>query len=999
MINNKFFCTIFLVSGLIFSQNFHFDNTDRSRNLFHNNAYSNSIASLRLSENNLKYSNIEYLILLSSLRNNQTGADKQLPFYLEKFPLNTLASKLPFDLANFYFENQRYSYALKWYKDLKEDQFTYTLRNKFNFNMGYSLFHVKRYKAARPYLQKVKNVAKYKSDAFYYLGHIAYQLEDYENAQFEFSNSNKDSTQDDLKYFQVDMNFKLGRFQKAIDLGLALIIDSNESIKSELSKIIGESYFNLKIYDKSLIYLKDYKGKNGKWSNTDFYQLGYAFYSSKNYLSAIDQFNKIINQSNSLSQNAYYLLGDSYLKSDKKIEALSAFRTASEMNFDIRITEDAFLQYAKLGYDSGNPFESSQKVLVRFLNSYPKNIYVKDIESILASSYTQGGRYDEAISILESGGEYKDNVALQKVLYLKGIASYNLGDYSSAELVFLKAVKLDKTKEITARGLFWGGQSQFESNSFSAALNSYQQYFKYIKNNALVLNEKFWYEIGYCYFKLGNYPQAIDSFENQLDEKDKMNSSYLLDTYLRLADSNFANSNYWSALENYNISISMSGDNASYPRFQKALSYGFIQKQQNKIDILIELTGIDQTHFLIDKSLYELAKTYANLKKNEEAILTYDNLVSRFPNSSFASRSYLNKGLILYNTNELKKSKNVLEIVVDKYRNDRIMSQALNTLKEISIELGEVGNFSEWLKEKNIDSFTEGDLANSAFDAAEKFYFDKKNKQAERQIKEFIIRYPTYSELKTLRFYLADINFQKKDWENAIINYEYLIGLTENEYTERSIVNTVLALQNLNQTDKIIPLLLRLKNFTSNLENKNFALNNLMMAYFNNEDFSKSITLSKEVLEEHELDSKIRWDALEIYARSSLIQKDSTTAFRVFKELENSPKKELAVEARFLKAFQLSQSGKYDLSNDVIAELSKIYGNYPIWSARSILLMAKNFKFLNDDFQSIYLLETLIENFEQYPEVSKEAKKLLIEVKNDVFDKNSSLPTNIESNE
>ena len=998
--NRYFFYLLFLISPFIWSQNFQFDNFDRSKILFFNNAYSNSIASLRLSTNHDQNKlSVEYLILLSSLRNNQTGADKQLPFFLEQFPLSSLGSRLPFDLANFYFENQKYSYALKWYRSLKEDQFSNSLKNKFNFNKGYSLFHVKRYKAAKPFLEKVKNISKYQSDAFYYLGHISYQLDEYENAQNEFNKSNKESGQNDLAYFQVDMNFKLGRFQKAIDLGDDLIVNSNESIKSELYKIIGESYFNLKIYDKALTYLQKYKGKNGRWSNDDFYQLGYAFYSSKDYLNAIDQFNKIINKSNPLSQNAYYHLGDSYLKAEKKIEALSAFRTASEMNYDLKITEDALLQYAKLGYESGNPFESSQKVMVRFLSLFPKNNQANDIESILVSSYTQGGSYDEAISILESGGDYKDDIALQKVLYLKGIASYDSADYSTAQLLFTRAIRLNKTNKITAKSLFWRGQALFELGSFSAAQKSYDEYYKNINKNNFKLNKNFWYEIGYSYFKLGNYALAIDCFKKQVETINKMNSSYSLDTYLRLADSYFANSNYWAALENYNVSITMSNDNLSYAKFQKALSYGFIQKVESKIDVLIELTNNDQHHFLIDKSLYELAKTYAALKKYKEAIQAYDQLITRFPNSSFISRSYLNKGLILYNTEELNKSKNVLEIVVEKYKNDRIMSQALNTLKEIAIELGEVGVFSEWLRSQQIDSFSEGDLANSAFEAAEKYYFEKKNRQAERQIKDFIIRYPKYSGLTTLMYYLADISFQKNDWNNAITNYEYLIGLPEHEYTERSLVNAILAFQNLDKTDKLIPLLIKLIETASNEENKKFARYNLMRAYMDVDNFSESILLSKDILKEDNLDSNIRWDALEIYARSALIQKDSSTAYKIFKELENSPKKILAVEARFLKAYRFSQLEKYDLSNDVIAELSKVYGNSHIWSARSILLMAKNFKNLNDYFQSTYLLETLIENFDKYPQIINEAKKLLIEVKEKASDKNSSVQSNIIANE
>ena len=66
------------------------------------------------------------------------------------------------------------------------------------------------------------------------------------------------------------MNFKLGRFKEAVELGINLIAKSNDLIKSELSKIVGESHFNLKKYNEALNYLKEYKGKNGKWSNNDF---------------------------------------------------------------------------------------------------------------------------------------------------------------------------------------------------------------------------------------------------------------------------------------------------------------------------------------------------------------------------------------------------------------------------------------------------------------------------------------------------------------------------------------------------------------------------------------------------------------------------------------------------------------------------------------------------------------------------------------------------------
>ena len=54
------------------------------------------------------------------------------------------------------------------------------------------------------------------------------------------------------------MNFKLGKFQKAIDLGKQEYEQSSPKEKSELSKIIGESYFNLENYLDAIPYLKEY---------------------------------------------------------------------------------------------------------------------------------------------------------------------------------------------------------------------------------------------------------------------------------------------------------------------------------------------------------------------------------------------------------------------------------------------------------------------------------------------------------------------------------------------------------------------------------------------------------------------------------------------------------------------------------------------------------------------------------------------------------------------
>ena len=142
--------------------------------------------------------------------------------------------------------------------------------------------------------------------------------------------------------------------------------------------------------------LNQYKGKNGKWSNTDFYQLGYAYYKQKDFEKAVSEFNKIVEGKDATAQNAYYHLGESYINLNKKQEALNAFRNASQLTFDLKIQEDAWLNYAKISYEIGNPYQSASQVLSDYVAKYPNSTHKEELETLLIDSYITSKNYAEA---------------------------------------------------------------------------------------------------------------------------------------------------------------------------------------------------------------------------------------------------------------------------------------------------------------------------------------------------------------------------------------------------------------------------------------------------------------------------------------------------------------------------------------------------------------------------------------------------------------------------
>ena len=460
-----------------------------------------------------------YYIGICAIHLNQSNADELMEKFVADYPTSSKQNQAYIEVAQYYFEQGKFPQALQYFDKVDESALTFEETEKFTFQKGYAYFTAGNKKEATNYFNKVVNSATYGSQAKYYLGFMAYEGDNYKEANKYFDQvSGEEKYQEKLSYFKADMHFKLGEFQKAIDAGIAAMPKSNASEKSELNKIIGESYFNLQQYDKALPYLSAYKGKKGKWSNTDFYQLGYTYYQQKDYENAILQFNKIIDGKDFVAQNGYYHLGECYFKTDKKQQALNAFKSASEMDFDKKIQEDANLNYAKLSYEIGNSYQSVPDVLSTFLNKYPNSPSKNEIETLLINSYITSKNYAAALTLLEKNNSAENKIAYQKVLFYRGIELYTDGNYQEALKMFKKSITNQRNEKITARATFWKGETEYVLDNFNEALLSFKQFEGFAEAKTTPEYKNINYNIAYAYFKQKEYEQAGNYFQKFIDK-------------------------------------------------------------------------------------------------------------------------------------------------------------------------------------------------------------------------------------------------------------------------------------------------------------------------------------------------------------------------------------------------------------------------------------------------------------------------------------------------
>lgn len=936
-------------------------------------------------------SDCAYYIANCAIRTNQANADALMEKFVNDYPTSTKQNQAYIEVGQFFFEQGNYPKALFWFDKVDESYMSKADSDKFNFQKGYSYFTAKKKKEATTYLNKVVNSPEFGSQAKYYLGFMAYEGDDYKEATKYFDEvSGEEKYKEKLSYYQADMNFKLGNFQKAIDLGQKAMAKSNEIEKSELNKIIGESYFNLKQYGNAIPFLEQYAGKKGKWNNTDFYQLGYAYYEQKEYEKAISQFNKIIEGKDFVAQNAYYHLGLSYLNTGKKQEALNAFKNASEMEFNAQIQEDAALNYAKLSYEIGNAYQTVPGILLDFLKKYPNNSSKAEVEKLLVDSYISSKNYKEALVLLEKNRSAENKAAYQKVLFYRGLELYNESNYAEAGRMFKSAVSEQKTPEFTARATFWKAETEYLSDDFQNALLTYKQFAGQAAAKSTEEYKNINYNIGYTYFKLKDYDQAATSFQAQIDNapSDKVR---LNDSYLRLGDCRFVTSKYSAANEAYAKAIAAKGVDADYAQFQKAISYGFMSKNDKKVEELNNFLQMYKKSEYRDDALYELGNTYVAEKKNDQAIKTYDQLISEYKNGSFTSKSILKQGLIYYNSDRDEQALVKFKKVAAEFPKTPEALEAVSTARLIYVDSGKVDEYATWVRTLDFVSVTDAELDNDTYDAAFKQYSQNNSKQAITGFTGYVNKFPSGLHAGEANFYLAQLLYAEGSEVKSVSGYQYVIDQPRSEFTEQSLNKLAQIYLKAKDCDKALPILKRLDDEADSAQNKSFAQANLMKCYYDKKDYDNSVIYADKVLVNTKADANVKADAQIIVARAAMQTGDEDKAKAAYAKLSTTSKGELAAEALYYDAYFKTKEGKFDASNVSVQKLAKNYSGYKYYGAKSLVLMAKNFYGLKDSYQATYILDNVINNFTDFPDVVEEAKKELSAIKLEESKTNSSI--------
>lgn len=900
---------------------------------------------------------------------NGDAGDK-LQAFIKANPTSSKTNPAKFYLGCFYFTNKSYKQALSAYQDIDVHELSGNELSEYLFKSGYCYFELKQADKAKNNFYEVKDTkGKFAPDATYYYAHIAYTEGKYETALQGFNKVVKHEDYAALvPYYIAQIYYRQGKYDELLSVAPGLLPNTSGKQKADIARMIGDAYFKKGDYPQAYDYLLMHR-QMSKANPTapEAYAIGFAAYKSGKHADAIQYLQIPATGKDSLANNALYHLGDCYLKTNQKEFAQKAFYGAYQLAYDQTTREDALFNYAKLSYElSADPYNEAITALRKYLAEYPGTRRSDEANQYLVNLALVTKNYKDALDALEQikNKDVKIKTVYQRVLYYRAIELFNARDYAKAIELFEKAGEMNYDKTIKTNGLYWTGEARYRMGEHTKSIGLYNKFL--VSPGAIDMPEytAAQYNIGYAYFKTGNYDQAGIAFRKFIQSTKKKDQVMLNDACLRTGDCFFVAKNFTEAQEYYNRVIQAKGFDSDYAYYQVALAQGVQKKFNDKLATLKNLVTKYPKSPYTDDAWYEMAITNLLLNQNNEALDNLQKIITGYPNSNYVSKAMLRKGLVYYNTNQNDLALKQLKVVVDKYPGTPDAREALVTISNIYVEINQVPEYLDYVKNVPFAEVSMSKQDSLLYIATENQYLKGDCDKSVKGFKDYLQKYPDGQFATSAAYYLAECASLKNDQEEALTAYEKVAAKPHSKYTEKAVARSAFYYFGKGNHSKSLGYYRRLERLAGSKSGLLEALQGQMRCYYNLKNYDSTLVAGSKLMASEKVTAENLIEAHYFMGKAAYNSGNTSLAEKEFKILTSLTQNELAAEASFYIAQVQYERKELPGAEKSVFELINKFPGYDFWRVKGFILLSDIYLDNGNVFQAKQTLQSVIDNYE-----------------------------------
>ncbi|GIV29695.1 MAG: hypothetical protein KatS3mg028_0761 [Bacteroidia bacterium] len=948
----------------------------------------------------------EYFKSLCAYYLENKDAEQQLKNFIDKYPENTRSNQARFYLADLYFKKKKYNDALNTFNKIQTDELSKEQQAGYHFKKGFALLENNDLKNASAEFYEIKDTDnKYHHHARYYYAHIAYQQKQYETALENFLKLQNDPLYSSIiPYYIAHIYFIQNKYQNVIDITHQLVKDSVFYQKlPEIQRMIGESYFNLKQYDKCSEALEK-ANQLSPLDNQGNYILAYAYYQNKNYENAAKYFEKSVGKDDSLSQSAWYHLADCYLKLNQKDKAKNAFYGAAKLNFIPSITENALFNFAKLSYElEYSPFNETIKAFTEYINRYPNSPHKDEALQYLINAYVTTKNYEKALQSIEEISQKTPQIEAiqQRLLYNLAVKYFNDKNYPLAEMYFNKTTKVAGESVFTTLANYWLGEIYYQNKDYTQAIQQWKKFQLLPYAPSLKEYEISNYNTGYAYMKRQNEGDIAEAAIHFAKFANSNSTDYLkkADASLRAADCFFMQLNYPMAIEYYNKAIQLDKTDAGYAAYQKALCLGLLKKYDEKISVLKSIIQQYPKSEYKPLAILEIADTYNNdIKNPNAAIQYYSQFINDYPNHNKSTQATLALGLIYYAQKQDDKALEYLDKVVKANPKSEEAQEVLPVIKKIFESRGQISEMEKYFADIG-NPLSVNQVEVSLYESAKDYYYNQKNcDKATALFEEYLQKFPEGKNNMEAHYCIAECLYNSGDSariQQAVNHYLKVINYPNRFiFTEDALAKTSYYYYKTKKYAEALPLLLKYAETTEDEKSIFQAKWMALKCAYQLKDYNKTLELSNYVIGNTSKSNEQQTKEARFYKAVAMYElQQYNEALNEFKPLPKILKNSNGAKSHvYIAKIYLGQGNYKQCENTINELLTYQYTNDEI-NSEGMLVLADAYIQQNDYANAKIILETILNAKLNNDELNKTTQTKLDEV-NRALNKNENTEQN-----
>ncbi|MDR2475776.1 MAG: tetratricopeptide repeat protein [Bacteroidales bacterium] len=918
----------------------------------------------------------DYYIAASSFAKNNPDAKETLQDFLNHYPASEYENRINFMMASLYFLDDDYRDAKKWFA--KSDMFLLSENEQedYSFRYAYCALQSGDEQEALPFFTALSlNSKKYREPAIFYKGYIFFQQHNFSKALSDFKSLQNSRDYKTASGFYITQIYFLNeQYEEATANALQLLKanDLRPDHRIETLRMAGESFYKIGDFSQAGHYLSRYINESSEPLSSSRFLLGSVFFKQYDFAKAIQQFNRMKTGNDLLSQNAFFLLGQSYLQLNDKPNARQAFASASNMSFDRDIQEIAMYNCGMLTHElSFSAFGESVSIFERFLNLFPNSRFADKINDCLIETYLTTRDYRSALTSIEKIRQPSRKIleAKQNVLFQLGTECVANNEFNASANYFTQSIRLgDYDTSVKALNFFWRGESYYRLGQYASAISDYAACLPQASRNDSEVYALALYNMAYAYFKQKNYTAALNNFQKYLSAENNTSSALYFDSYNRIGDCFFYNRNLTQAENAYSKAASLSG-NSDYALFQKAVVMGLQKNYSGKITALNSL--IDKyTHSKYQPdAYYEKARAYVMLGQNGNAISVFEQLEANFPQSSWSRKAGIQKGMLYLDNRQLADAAVAYKQVIANYPASEEAQIAIQDLKAVYTEMNDIQGYVNYVRSAGINiRFDIAEQDSLTYLAAEKLYMRGENARAKSALMRYLSDFPKGAFSLNAHYYLALAYLSEKNHLQAEKELEYIIQTPDNKFTEDALARyaeIAFAKHDYRKALACYQDLYRKAEFADNRLN---AATGILRSAAQLHEAHTVIGVATDLLQDKKLSPELQHEALSERAKAYFQANNPEKAAADLQQLAGDTRNAYGAEAAYLLGQYYFDTSRLEKAEEIASNFIRKGTPHAYWLARGFILMADISAAKKDLLSAKQYLQSLKTNYKNPPD-------------------------------